>query len=105
MLELATVSLLNGVVYGLLLFMLSQRPDADLQHDGRAQFRARERVHARRVFLATSSARWIGFWPALVIAPAAVRPGRRGASSATACATCTQAGMSPRFCSRSASPI
>ena len=68
MLELVTVSLLNGIVYGLLLFMLSSGSHAHLQHDGRAELRARERVHARRVSL-LSIGRWIGFWPALVIAP------------------------------------
>ena len=49
--------------------------------------------------------RCVGFWPALVIAPLAVRPDRRGDRGATACAASTKAGTSPRSCSRSASPI
>ncbi len=32
--EFLTVSLLNGVIYGLLLFMVSARPDPDFRHDG-----------------------------------------------------------------------
>ena len=41
------ITLLNGLSYGLLLFMLQLGPDADLQHDGRAELRARQLLHAR----------------------------------------------------------
>ena len=57
-----TISLLNGVSYGLLLFMLSSGPHADLQHDGRAQLRPHQLLHAGRYFAYASPT--IGFWPA-----------------------------------------
>ena len=66
--EFFTISLLNGVSYGLLLFMLSLGAHADLQHDGRAQLRARQLLHAGRL-LRLQIAQLIGFWPALVVAP------------------------------------
>ena len=47
------------------------RPHADLQRAGRAQFRACELLHARRVRRLQHRA-GAGFWPALVLAPLAV---------------------------------
>ena len=70
--------LLNGVSYGLLLFMLSSGPDADLQHDGRAQLRPRVLLHDRRLLRLPDQRSWIGFWPGLVVAPLLVGVHRRG---------------------------
>jgi len=51
--EIVTFSLLNGLVYGLMLFHAVERAHAHPQHDGRAQLRPCERLHAGRVlFLA-----------------------------------------------------
>jgi hypothetical protein len=46
--EYAIITVLNGVSYGLLLFLLSS--GAGLQHAGRAELRARELLHAGGVF-------------------------------------------------------
>ena len=70
--EFFTISMLNGLSYGLLLFMLSSGPDADLQHDGRAELRPRQLLHDRRLLRATRSRGIVGFWPALVLAPLVV---------------------------------
>src|SRR5260221_10971287 len=66
MLELATVSLLNGIVYGLLLFMLSSGLTLIFSMMGVLNF-----AHASVFMLGASFSyqfgRWIGFWPALVL--------------------------------------
>jgi branched-chain amino acid transport system permease protein len=45
--------------------------DADLQHDGRAEFRAHQLLHAG-AYLAYTISGLVGFWPALVLAPLVV---------------------------------
>jgi branched-chain amino acid transport system permease protein len=68
MLELVTVSLLNGVVYGLLLFMLSSGLTLIFSMMGVLNF-AHASIFMLGAYLSFQLGRWIGFWPALVIAP------------------------------------
>ena len=68
MLELVTVSLLNGVVYGLLLFLLSSGLTLIFSMMGVLNF-AHASVFMLGAYLSFQFARWVGFWPALVIAP------------------------------------
>ena len=68
MLELATVSLLNGVVYGLLLFMLTSGLTLIFSMMGVLNF-AHASVFMLGAYLSFQFGRWVGFWPALVIAP------------------------------------
>ena len=68
MLELATVSLLNGVVYGLLLFMLTSGLTLIFSMMGVLNF-AHASVFMLGAYLSYQFGRWVGFWPALVIAP------------------------------------
>src|SRR5205809_2370984 len=70
MLELATVSLLNGIVYGLLLFMLTSGLTLIFSMMGVLNF-AHASVFMVGAYLSYQFARWVGFWPALVIAPLA----------------------------------
>ena len=70
MLELASVSLLNGIVYGLLLFMLTSGLTLIFSMMGVLNF-AHASVFMVGAYLSYQFARWVGFWPALVIAPLA----------------------------------
>jgi len=70
MLELVTVSLLNGIVYGLLLFMLSSGLTLIFSMMGVLNF-AHASVFMLGAYLSYQFGRWVGFWPALVIAPLA----------------------------------
>src|SRR4029453_13434498 len=66
--EPVTVSLLNGVVYGLLLFMLSSGLTLIFSMMGVLNF-AHASVFMLGAYLSFQFGRWVGFWPALVIAP------------------------------------
>jgi branched-chain amino acid transport system permease protein len=68
MLELATVSLLNGVVYGLLLFMLTSGLTLIFSMMGVLNF-AHASVFMLGAYLSYQLAQWVGFGPALAIAP------------------------------------
>src|SRR5512141_845263 len=68
MLELVTVSLLNGIVYGLLLFMLSSGLTLIFSMMGVLNF-AHASVFMLGAYFSWQIGRWIGFWPALVVAP------------------------------------
>jgi len=68
MLEIATVSVLNGVVYGLLLFMLSSGLTLIFSMMGVLNF-AHASVFMLGAYFSWQLGRWIGFWPALVVAP------------------------------------
>jgi branched-chain amino acid transport system permease protein len=69
-LELVTVSLLNGVVYGLLLFMLSSGLTLIFSMMGVLNF-AHASLFMLGAYLSFQFGRWVGFWPALVVAPLA----------------------------------
>jgi len=68
MLELVTISLLNGVVYGLLLFMLSSGLTLIFSMVGVLNF-AHASVFMLGAYFSYQLGRWIGFWPAIVLAP------------------------------------
>jgi len=67
-LEIVTVSLLNGVVYGLLLFMLSSGLTLIFSMMGVLNF-AHASLFMLGAYLSYQLGRWVGFWPALVVAP------------------------------------
>ena len=71
MLEIVTFSLLNGVVYGLLLFMVSSGLTLIFSLMGVLNF-AHASMFMLGAYFSYQIGRWIGFWPALVIAPLAV---------------------------------
>src|SRR6478736_4560614 len=68
MFELVTISLLNGVVYGLLLFMLSSGLTLIFSLMGVLNF-AHASVFMLGAYLSWQVSRWIGFVPALIVAP------------------------------------
>jgi len=67
--ELAAISLLNGVSYGLLLFMLSAGLTLIFSMMGVLNF-AHASFYMLGAYVAYSTMNWVGFWPALVTAPA-----------------------------------
>jgi branched-chain amino acid transport system permease protein len=67
-LEIVTFSLLNGVVYGLLLFMVSSGLTLIFSLMGVLNF-AHASMFMLGAYFSYQIGRWIGFWPALVIAP------------------------------------
>ncbi len=66
--EFFTISLLNGVSYGLLLFMLSSGLTLIFSMMGVLNF-AHASFYMLGAYLAYSISEWLGFWPALVLAP------------------------------------
>ena len=71
MLELITFSLLNGIVYGLLLLMLSSGLTLIWSMMGVLNF-AHASMFMLGAYFSYQIARYIGFWPALVVAPVLV---------------------------------
>jgi len=70
-LETIAFSLLNGVVYGLLLFMVSSGLTLIFSLMGVLNF-AHASMFMLGAYFSYQIARWVGFWPGLVIAPLAV---------------------------------
>jgi len=68
MLELSTISVLNGIVYGLLLFMLTSGLTLIFSMLGVLNF-AHASVFMLGAYFSYQLGRWIGFWPAIVLAP------------------------------------
>src|SRR4029079_13010724 len=68
MLELSTISLLNGIVYGLLLFMLTSGLTLIFSMLGVLNF-AHASVFMLGAYFSYQLGRWVGFWPAIVLAP------------------------------------
>ena len=66
--EFFTISLLNGVSYGLLLFMLSSGLTLIFSMMGVLNF-AHASFYMLGAYIAYSVSEWLGFWPALVVAP------------------------------------
>ncbi len=69
--ELFTISLLNGLSYGLLLFMLSSGLTLIFSMMGVLNF-AHASFYMLGAYVAYSVARVVGFWPGLVLAPLVV---------------------------------
>lgn len=67
--EVLLVSLLNGLVYGMLLFMLASGLTLIFSMMGVLNF-AHASMYMLGAYFAYSVSRVIGFWPALVVAPA-----------------------------------
>src|SRR5450759_482748 len=68
MIELITFSLLNGIVYGLLLFVLASGLTLIWSMMGVLNF-AHASMFMLGAYFSYQIGRYIGFWPALVIAP------------------------------------
>lgn len=71
MAELVVISTLNGVLYGLLLFLLASGLTLIFSMMGVLNF-AHASFYMLGAFLGYQISRWSGFWPALVIAPVVV---------------------------------
>jgi branched-chain amino acid transport system permease protein len=69
--EFFTISLLNGLSYGLLLFMLSSGLTLIFSMMGVLNF-AHASFYMLGAYVAFSVTQWIGFWPALIVAPLVV---------------------------------
>jgi branched-chain amino acid transport system permease protein len=66
--ELVVISLLNGISYGLLLFMLSAGLTLIFSMMGVLNF-AHASFYMIGAYVAYSTMSWVGYWPALVTAP------------------------------------
>ncbi len=71
MLEITVFSLLNGTVYGLLLFMLSSGLTLIFSMMGILNF-AHASFYALGAYFAFQISKYIGFWPGLIVAPLVV---------------------------------
>jgi branched-chain amino acid transport system permease protein len=89
--EFFTISMLNGLSYGLLLFMLSSGLTLIFSMMGVLNF-AHASFYMIGAYIGYTIARFAGFWPALVLAPVVVGWSAR-CSSATACAGSTSSAM------------
>ena len=98
--EVFLVSLLNGLVYGMLLFMLASGLTLILSMMGVLNF-AHASAYMLGAYFAYTISQQIGIWPALVLAP--LLCGAIGAASrCTACGAFIATAISPSFCSPSA---
>lgn len=68
MLELIVISTINGVLFGMLLFLLSSGLTVIFSMMGVLNF-AHASFYMLGAFFGFQLTRWIGFWPALVLAP------------------------------------
>ncbi|MCX7363444.1 MAG: branched-chain amino acid ABC transporter permease, partial [Alphaproteobacteria bacterium] len=66
--EVFVVSLLNGLVYGMLLFMLASGLTLILSMMGVLNF-AHASAYMLGAYFAYTISQYIGFWPALIVAP------------------------------------
>ncbi len=69
--EFFIISMLNGLSYGLLLFMLSSGLTLIFSMMGVLNF-AHASFYMLGAYVGYSVSRWVGFWPALIIAPVVV---------------------------------
>jgi branched-chain amino acid transport system permease protein len=67
--DIVIISLLNGLVYGMLLFMLASGLTLIFSMMGVLNF-AHASIYMLGAYAAFEISRWLGFWAALVIAPA-----------------------------------
>src|SRR5215472_3656185 len=70
-LELVIISTLNGVLFGMLLFLMASGLTLIFSMMGVLNF-AHASFYMLGAFLGFQFSRWIGFWPALIIAPLTV---------------------------------
>src|SRR5581483_6254389 len=67
-LELIVISTLNGVLFGMLLFLLSSGLTVIFSMMGVLNF-AHASFYMLGAFFGFQLTKWVGFWPALVLAP------------------------------------
>jgi len=67
-LEFFVISMLNGLSYGLLLFLLSSGLTLIFSMMGVLNF-AHASFYMLGAYLGYSISKWVGFWPALLLAP------------------------------------
>src|SRR3974390_1282041 len=67
-LELITISTLNGILFGMLLFLMASGLTVIFSMLGVLNF-AHASFYMLGAFFGYQISRWVGFWPALVIAP------------------------------------
>ena len=84
MLELVVISTLNGVLYGMLLFLMASGLTVIFSMLGVLNF-AHASFYMLGAFFGFQISRWIGFWPALLIAPPLVVNDRPVANEPVAC--------------------
>ena len=102
MLELVTISTLNGVLYGMLLFLMASGLTLIFSMMGVLNF-AHASFYMLGAFFGFQISQIVGFWPAFIIAPVLV--GGIGALvERYGLRTCTGTARSPSCCSRSGSP-
>jgi branched-chain amino acid transport system permease protein len=68
MLELVVISMLNGILFGMLLFLMASGLTVIFSMLGVLNF-AHASFYMLGAFFGFQISRWFGFWPALVIAP------------------------------------
>jgi branched-chain amino acid transport system permease protein len=68
LMQLGLISLLDGLVYGMLLFMLASGLTLILSMMGVLNF-AHASIYMLGAYFAFQISQWVGFWPALIIAP------------------------------------
>ena len=100
--ELIVFSLLNGVLYGMLLFMMASGLTLIFSMMNVLNF-AHASFYMLGAYFGFEISRRIGFWPGFVIAPILVG-GVAPSSSALAFATSTASAMFRNSCSPLASP-
>ncbi len=66
--EVLVISLLNGLVYGMLLFMLASGLTLIFSMMGVLNF-AHASIYMLGAYFAYETSHWVGFWPALIVAP------------------------------------
>src|ERR1700729_958225 len=66
--QVGLISLLDGLVYGMLLFMLASGLTLILSMMGVLNF-AHASIYMLGAYFAYQISQWVGFWPALIIAP------------------------------------
>ncbi len=74
MAELVVISTLNGILYGLLLFLMASGLTLIFSMMGVLNF-AHASFYMLGAFLGFQISQWIGFWPALILAPLTVGAG------------------------------
>ena len=100
--EIVLVSLLNGLVYGMLLFMLASGLTLIFSMMGVLNF-AHASIYMIGAYLAFTVSRFIGFFPALIIAPILCGLLGRGDRGLGPAARPSATATSPNCCSPSAS--
>src|SRR5580692_11054109 len=66
--QIGVISLLDGLVYGMLLFMLASGLTLILSMMGVLNF-AHASIYMLGAYFAYQISQWVGFWPALIVAP------------------------------------